>query len=297
MNYKIKFGLAWITIVSFLALMIFPFVKGNPIMVFLPILELCVLEAIGIYILVKGLKPVIADKKTSQNGENIYGKIINIYGTGFVANDKAELKAEIKAYIPSYGTTRVFYELIGFNEKNYEVGQYLVLKYYKNDVNICMPINKSKIPTNVMEIIDNGTDKSDSDNATSFEESQTFNKEVSENNPYNNWKYTEKIGSTTQYVGDTNETINLLEQGVVYNSGKKYYVKNKEIDKIYEFKDLYGNKIRGIGFIALGIIWLIVVFTEARDILTETIIVKYIFVGIGIVFIIKGIVIFFKKQP
>jgi len=72
---------------------------------------------------------------TSMKGSEISGVVVDIMETGSYANGRPELKAAIVAILPDR-TTKMFYEIIGFNYRKYRMGECVKLKHYKNDVNI-----------------------------------------------------------------------------------------------------------------------------------------------------------------
>ncbi len=157
--FHFKFGLAWTiftTIVFALCIFIPGDVRGGVDLDVPLALFFLVFEAIGIYFTYSGLKQIMADRRTEKYGEFIYGKIIDIIPSGSSENGMPEMQAKILAYVPGEMSARIFEEIIGFDIGEYEIGQYLVLKYYNNDVNFHLIINKEKVPINIIELLENG---------------------------------------------------------------------------------------------------------------------------------------------
>lgn len=153
--FRFKFGLIWTLFTS----IIFGFVifvpadeRNGAEMSFGLGLFFLLFEAIGIFMLVSGIKQILKDKKTSKYGIEAYGRILRIFPTGASANGVPELQAEIGTYIPDTGETREFTEITGFKPL-YDVGDYLLLKYYEDDVNIVQRLEKNEVPVHFLEII------------------------------------------------------------------------------------------------------------------------------------------------
>ena len=115
--------------------------------------------AVGIFMLVKGIRKIIRDTSTNLKGEECFGKVCNIYNSGSYVNGKPELKADILVYINSIQETKMLSEVIGFDMYKYRIGSYVKLKYYNDDINLEGIIDVSELP---------------SDAKYQFEKSQTF---------------------------------------------------------------------------------------------------------------------------
>lgn len=108
---------------------------------------------IGIVLIVKGLKIIVTDIRTSMKGVLISGVIIDILETGASSNGKPQLKARIMAIMLD-GTVREFYEIIGFDYMKYKLGECVKLKYYKNDVNIVGLKRDSELSYDELETVE-----------------------------------------------------------------------------------------------------------------------------------------------
>lgn len=108
---------------------------------------------IGIGMIIKGLKRIITDARTSIKGEIISGVVVEVLETGARSNGRPQLRACIMAIMPDR-TVRQFYEIIGFNYMKYKLGECVNLKYYKNDVNIVGIKMDSQLSYDELEIVE-----------------------------------------------------------------------------------------------------------------------------------------------
>lgn len=106
--------------------------------------------AIGIIMIIIGLRKIIKNAKTEKFGEVCYGRIIDIRKTGTRVNNVPELKAIVAVYIESLGTTEEIEEVIGLaTNRKYNVGDYIEGKYYNGDINIDSYIPETMIPSHI----------------------------------------------------------------------------------------------------------------------------------------------------
>ena len=118
-----------------------------------------IFEAIGLIILISGIKQVIKDRKTNKFGDITYGQIISIYETGSVSNGKKELQAEILTYIYNQNIGRRINEIIGFQPLEYNVGDFVQLKYYEDDINIVKVVSENMVPGTALKLLKEETKK------------------------------------------------------------------------------------------------------------------------------------------
>ena len=149
--FDLIFGLFW-TIFS--SLIFFPLLFTDDSEVTLGLIFFALLfEGVGIWMLTKGIKRVVTDRKTDKYGVTTYGIVTAIRKTGCYINEIPELKAEILAYVPSEGTVKVFNEIIGLAPAKYETGTFVLLNQYENDVNIIESTEECFIPRDIFEKI------------------------------------------------------------------------------------------------------------------------------------------------
>lgn len=135
-------------------------------------------EAIGLFLLISGIKKVKKDKKTNKLGEITYGQIISIYGTGSSVNGKEELQAEIQTYLPNENIIKKINEIIGFPPIYYNVGDFVQLKYYEGDINVVQVVSENAIPNTILVLLKEETKKEN----TIIVNGEVFIKEQTENN-------------------------------------------------------------------------------------------------------------------
>lgn len=154
--FKLKFGLLWtlfVTPIFIMCLVIPGEQRGGVDMSPGLFIFFIIFEAIGLFLLVSGIKQVIKDKKTNKFGDITYGQIISIYGTGSSSNGKEELQAEILTYVSNQNTLKRFNEIIGFPPIIYNVGDFVQLKFYEDDINIIQTVSENMIPNTVLTLL------------------------------------------------------------------------------------------------------------------------------------------------
>lgn len=321
MNFSIRFGLMWTIFTTLFLAITIAANKDTPVTLIFPSLFLFAFEAIGIYILAKGIKQYLTDKKTEEYGSFVYGRILDICATGSYENGRAEMQADILAYIPSESTTKIFNEVIGFNEKNYMPGMYVVLKHYENDVNINLVVDRAKIPVNVLDYIEaNGNNynynSGDYEASSSIgndgikENLQNSRRNIDENNPNNNWTYSEGVSQQP--------FLNYDSYGRRYGNRARYsdnlILSEDEAEKYNAYKNI-STKVSAIASIIGGVICLGALFgaflpamnwgsgsyyvngvsVSKDEFFSTTKLFFVLFGGFGFIILISGIVRLFKK--
>ena len=165
--FQVIFGLFWLLFTAFFTFI--SYAGGTTISVngqivsqeefnamLFPKIFLGIFWAIGIIMIIWGLKKIIRNYKTDTYGEVCYGKIINIFNSGTYVNNIPELKARVSVYIESLGTLEEIEEVIGLaTKKKYNIGDYIEGKYYNGDINIESYIPETMIPSHLRHTFDN----------------------------------------------------------------------------------------------------------------------------------------------
>ena len=101
----------------------------------------------GFWILFLGIKEHITNTKTNMHGKESYGLITNITPTGVRVgrHHRRELKADVLV-ITEGNQIKIFTKVIGFSPVKYSVGTYLVVKYYKDNINIIRQVLPQEVP-------------------------------------------------------------------------------------------------------------------------------------------------------
>lgn len=108
--------------------------------------------AVGIIMIIVGLRKIIKNAQTEKFGEVCYGRITDIIRTGAAVNGVPELKAIVTVYIESLGITQEVEEVIGLaTKRKYNVGDYIEGKYYNGDINIDSYIPETVIPLHIQD--------------------------------------------------------------------------------------------------------------------------------------------------
>lgn len=110
-------------------------------------------EGIGLYVLIRGLKKIIKDRKTKMYGAECYGKISEIQTTGAYANGKPEYKAILYFVNPETYRLETIEEIIGFNYNKYPIDSYVLCQYYQGDINLEKIVYENEIPENIKNIL------------------------------------------------------------------------------------------------------------------------------------------------
>ena len=118
---------------------------------------------IGIALIASGVKTVIANSKTNKYGIERYGYITDILPTGSYVNNRPELKAIVTVIDDDFGNTNTYEEIIGFDCNKYNVGDYIKVKHYENDINILHTLREDQVPYDKLDIL---SDKNIKENAT-----------------------------------------------------------------------------------------------------------------------------------
>ncbi|MBQ4282467.1 MAG: hypothetical protein IJB96_00880 [Lachnospira sp.] len=114
------------------------------------ILFILLFVAIGLFVMWRGLKKVIANRATDKNGLPAFGLVIDVRPSGTRINDRDVLNAEV-VIVEDTGVTGRYIESIGTSYNNYRVGDYVLVKYYNDDINIIAKADASNVPQEVVE--------------------------------------------------------------------------------------------------------------------------------------------------
>ena len=154
---------------------------------------------VGLTILCIGVKKLIRNANTNKFGEECFGVVCNIYNSGTYMNDAPELKSDVLVYIPSLNETKVISEVVGVGQSEYEVGSYVRLKYYNDDINLEGIVDEDELPSATKLIL---------------EKSPEFNNKTINNNFVNRDKYTKKDNEEYDY-NDYNEDYEENDDGPI----------------------------------------------------------------------------------
>lgn len=153
---EILFAIAWLGITTFAFVsFLLTFRNSTHMLSFFPLyIFFFLFFGVGLYVLCRGLKSVFKDKLTEEKGMFTYGRVVRIGRTGTIINGVPELKVQIATYVPYTRSVQLFTEVIGFAPSEYEVGDYLILQWYKDDVNIIQKTLPNNLPIDQREKIE-----------------------------------------------------------------------------------------------------------------------------------------------
>lgn len=102
---------------------------------------------IGVFMLIKGAKKILANIATSTKGEIKYGYVSEVYFNGCRVNGRPRYNARI--ILVDGATSSEFEEDIGFEKYQYPSGSYVKVKHFKNDVNILNVVDEYNVPSSL----------------------------------------------------------------------------------------------------------------------------------------------------
>lgn len=153
--FELYFGIFWTGFIAFFTLIIL-FSEGFSLLMLPLLLFLLPFWIIGIVLLKKGITTIRINRETDTFGENCYGIITNIYENGKYTNDIPELSANVVVFIPSLYQVKEITEVLGMANKvrDYDIGSYVMLKYYNGDINFEISIDESYVPQDIKKELD-----------------------------------------------------------------------------------------------------------------------------------------------
>lgn len=190
-NFELIFGIIW-TVISFiigfvlLLVMNFGGEGGGDLVLGLAIVALFLV--VGLFMIFLGLKRYITDNRTERFGEECFGRIKEIYADKVAFDGRKELKAKVKVYIPSYNIVVDAEEFVGYEDPDYEVGDYVKVKYYIGDINFLSGIESPMdLPERARHLLEDRVSSSREKNEFDMTEVDT-----------ENWTLTEEAFSSVE---------------------------------------------------------------------------------------------------
>lgn len=115
---------------------------------------------IGIFFLVGSLLAVNAFSKlkidwaTKKKGFIGYGQVVSIEYTGVKINNKPQLAATVRTYIPQLNVVVNLSEVVGVGESPYEIDSIVAVRYWDFDINILYGVEDTfSLPQKVQEVL------------------------------------------------------------------------------------------------------------------------------------------------
>ena len=125
--------------------------------VFFPNMIMIVFIAVGIALMVAGIKKIIRDKKTDLYGEINYALITDVKYNGKSSNGARYYDAYAKVYIESEDRFVEASDDIGKDPNLYPVNSYVAVRYYEGDINFEYAVPSFEgLPLHIREKFDDG---------------------------------------------------------------------------------------------------------------------------------------------
>lgn len=154
--FDFLFGLLWTAFITpiFIMCLVIPGEQRNGVdMNPLLFIIFIVFEFIGLYLLFKGLKKIIKDKKTKKYGIQCYGIINDIQVTGSYVNGKPEYKVILDFVNPETHQVDTIEEIIGFDYDKYPINSFILCKYFQGDINLEKQITWNEVPKEIKKYL------------------------------------------------------------------------------------------------------------------------------------------------
>lgn len=149
--FELLFGIIWTLIcMPFMFIML----SGSENINFLACLMIWAFFGIGIAFIIAGIRKILRNINTDKNGEECFGKVIEVEDTGAKVNGNKIYKAFVALYINSENRVAIISEEVGFNPLKYRIGEYVLVKYYQNDINFVKNIYENEIPESIRTELD-----------------------------------------------------------------------------------------------------------------------------------------------
>ena len=185
--FELLFGSLWTGITLIIGIVFFVTIKnGGEIIINDEVVEnptfsdlwflyvfLGIFLLIGLIFLYKGMKKLLANVKTQCIGKETYAIVYDIQETNTYVNDRPVYKALMRAIIDG-SFTESFEETIGLDYNKYTIGEFLLVKFHKDDANIICSLHESDVPIDKRELLREHAmldEKKDENHNTQFQNS------------------------------------------------------------------------------------------------------------------------------
>lgn len=166
---------------------------------------------IGVVMIYLELKHYLTDRRTERFGEICYGRIKRIYACNASSGGHSELKAEVKVYIPSYDIVVDAEESVGYNTPDYEIGDYVKVKYYIGDINFISKIESTlDLPARARHLLEDKVRYSEDNGSLDLSEVDT-----------KNWTLTEEAFASAEQF-EENRTGSFVKKNPTKEEKKQY---------------------------------------------------------------------------
>lgn len=239
-NYELIFGIIWTCIafvIGFALLLVMNFDGDSGADMVMGLAIVTLLLIVGLLMIFLGLKRYITDNRTERFGEVCFGRIKEIYSDKVEFDGSKELKAKVKVYIPSYNIVVDAEEIIGYDDSDYEAGDYVKVKYYIGDINFVSKIEAPMdLPEKARHLLEDRVSSSGEKSDIDMSDVDT-----------ENWTLTEEAFSSVEQF-EENRTGAFVKKNPTREEKAKYP---------YLFDDRWKKQIKKYGRIIGAIIFII----------------------------------------
>lgn len=149
---RVIFGLIWEVLVTGVTLAVIFATDKKAETPIPPLLFLLIFHAVGIWMLITGIKQTVLDRATLTHGEEKYALITAIFPSGSSNNGVPLLSANLEV-IDSFGNAQKYTERLSQYER-YSVGNVLKVLHYKNNIIIIDQVKIDELPYNIRDYVD-----------------------------------------------------------------------------------------------------------------------------------------------
>lgn len=163
--FELFFGIAWTAIIAIITFAMYG-ATGGTIRVngeivsqsefnsmLWPKLFIGLFWAVGIWMIILGIRKLLINAKTSLRGVRTYGVVVDILETNCYSNGHPQLKADVVVILENKSTQR-YQEVIGYDYNKYRIGEVLSVKHCDKDINILGIAIDNQIPYGDRSIIE-----------------------------------------------------------------------------------------------------------------------------------------------
>lgn len=162
--FHLFFGIIWTAISVFIAFIMYNTngtveVNGRPVSheefnaMLWPKIFIGIFICIGIVFIIVGLKKIITNILTRTIGTETYGLITNVYPSNVTVNGRPQLMADVLVVVND--RINRYSETIGFDWNKYRIGDFVLIKIYKKDINIVRLVNRNEVPYEIIPLLEN----------------------------------------------------------------------------------------------------------------------------------------------
>lgn len=161
--FELMFGIMWLLITGIVTYMFYGtggsvHVNGELVSheefceMLMPKLFLGLFFAIGIYMLSQGVVKIFRNIRTNTIGKELIGIVLYVEPNGNSTNGRPQLDATVLVSMKN-GKVHRYAETIGYDWNEYMPGDFVMVKHYKNDINIIEKIQENRVAYDACDLL------------------------------------------------------------------------------------------------------------------------------------------------